>query len=237
MSGLPKTLPHHLAERIRQGVIEGRYAPGSRLGEQALEAEYGCSRGPIREALRLLEQRGLVINTPRLGYRVRDMDAAAIRQSYALRAVLERHAVEGLAGRVTPALIDSLREANALVKAHRASLDIGGYIQANLHFHALILEQTGDEALRRAMAVVNDMAEPMRYAHLRRSLARSRAAEQHDALIALLEAGRLEEAAAAMTRHILDHEGVALAGVKGSEGLGGIECPPDPPQDAAAVCR
>jgi DNA-binding GntR family transcriptional regulator len=214
VSLLPKTLPHHLVEQIRQGIIEGRYAPGSRLGEQALEAEYGCSRGPIREALRLLELRGLVTHAPRHGFRVRAVDAAAVRQIYALRAVLERHAVEALRDHVTPALIAALRAANAEVKRHRDAQDVGRYIQANLQFHALILQQAGNEALRRAMGVVNEMAEPMRFAHLRRSLRTSRAAEQHDALIALLEAGRLQEAAAAMERHILGHEPAALAALE-----------------------
>jgi DNA-binding GntR family transcriptional regulator len=57
---IPEPIPYHLMKKIRQGVITGRYGPGSPLREQQLEAEYGTSRGPLREALRLLQLRGLV---------------------------------------------------------------------------------------------------------------------------------------------------------------------------------
>jgi DNA-binding GntR family transcriptional regulator len=46
-------------EQIRQGIVVGRYLPGSPLREQTLEQEFDASRGPVREALRLLELRGL----------------------------------------------------------------------------------------------------------------------------------------------------------------------------------
>ena len=55
---IPEPIPYYLMKKIRQGVITGRYPPGSPLREQQLEAEYGTSRGPLREALRLLQLRG-----------------------------------------------------------------------------------------------------------------------------------------------------------------------------------
>ena len=99
MSQVQKPIPYRLADQIRHGIITGRYRPGSALREQGLEAEYGASRGPVREALRLLEMRGLAEHEPRRGYRVRSYSPDAIEQIYRMRALLERHSVEGLAGR------------------------------------------------------------------------------------------------------------------------------------------
>jgi DNA-binding FadR family transcriptional regulator len=59
--GLPKTIPYYLADQIQAGIIRWRYPPGSSLREVDLGAEFGCNRGAVREAYRLLELRGLVV--------------------------------------------------------------------------------------------------------------------------------------------------------------------------------
>jgi len=200
---LPKPLPYHLAERIRHGIVTGRYPAGSALREQALEAEYGCSRGPVREALRLLDQRGLVTHAPRHGFRVRALDAAGIRQIYVLRALLERHATEGLEGRVTPALLDELRAENATMRQHAAAGQVEEYLRANLAFHARLRAAAPNPVLERTLDLVNEMAEPLRHALLERTVRRSLAADQHDAIIGLLASGQVAEAAAAMEAHVL----------------------------------
>lgn len=209
--GVPQPIPYYLAERIRQGIVVGRYAPGSKLVEQALEAEYGCSRGPIREALRLLDQRGLVAHEPRRGFRVRVLAETDIRQIYALRAVLEQHATAGLEGRVTPALIAALRDANATVKRHRAAHDVPAYLQANLAFHAVLRAAAPNPVLERTIDLVNQMAEPVRHALLVPTLRHSQAAEQHDGIIDMLEAGRVRDAARLMHEHVLLGLPAALA--------------------------
>ncbi|MBW6401283.1 GntR family transcriptional regulator [Roseomonas sp. HJA6] len=200
-------------ERIRRGIIAGHHAAGMPLREQALQAEYGCSRAPIREALRLLERRGLVTQEPRHGFRVREVGAAEVRQIYEVRALLERQVVLGLEGRVTPGLIDALRAANGVMKAHRAAGDVDRYIEANIAFHAVLRAHAPNEPLGRALDVVYEMAEPMRHALLQRSLKTSKAAEQHDAIIVLLEANRVAEAAEAMHRHVFTGMPVALGSV------------------------
>ena len=207
---LPKPLPYHLMERIRRGIIAGHHAAGAPLREQALQVEYGCSRAPIREALRLLERRGLVTHEPRHGFRVREVSATEVRQIYEVRALLERQVVLGLAGRVTPALVAELRAANATMKAHRAAGEVERYIEANIAFHAVLRAHAPNEPLGRALDVVYEMAEPIRHALLQRSLRTSQAAEQHDAIVALLEVDRVADAAEAMHRHVFTGMPVAL---------------------------
>jgi DNA-binding GntR family transcriptional regulator len=199
---LPKPIPYHLAEQIRSGIIRGRYAHGSSLREEALESEYGSSRGPVREALRLLELRGLVSHVPRRGFRVREYTEKTVRDLYRLRAMLERVAVETLEGGELGSLVTALEASNARMAACRESGDVDGYLRENVTFHRLILEHGGNEALMRTLEVLNEMAEPLRYALLQKNLARSRSVDDHRQITALLKKGRIAEAAAATERHI-----------------------------------
>jgi DNA-binding GntR family transcriptional regulator len=99
------------------------------------------------------------------------------------------------------------------MKRHRAAADVERYIEANLAFHAILRAHAPNAPLARAIDVVNEMAEPVRHALLTRSVTTSAAAEQHDEIIALLEAGRITEAAERMHQHIFTGMPVALQAV------------------------
>jgi DNA-binding GntR family transcriptional regulator len=203
MTKLPQPIPYHLAEQIRRGIITGRYPPGSPLREQALEQEFGSSRGPIREALRLLELRGLTVHEPRRGFRVREYTSETVEQIYKLRGQLERHSVEALRGRVIDDLPELLRAENKRMAAHFAARNIEAYLEANVAFHQIILDRTDNEPLMRSIAILNEMAQPIRYALLSRNLDRSRAIGEHEEIIAFIDAGDLDSAAIAMEKHVI----------------------------------
>ena len=198
-------IPYQLMERIRHGIITGRYPPGSALREQMIEREYGASRGPIREALRLLQLAGLVNHEPRRGFRVRQYSPQLIEQTYRLRALLERHGVESLAGRPLGPLARKLRAANARMAELFAARDIAGYLETNGIFHRAILEAADNEPLQRSLATLNETAQPIRYALLAQQFDRSRAIAEHDLIIQLIESGELQVAAVAMEQHVLRH--------------------------------
>jgi DNA-binding GntR family transcriptional regulator len=205
VAAIPSTIPQQLMEKIRQGVIVGRYAPGSALREEALESEYGASRGPVREALRLLELRGLATHRPRHGFRVREYAPKTVEDLYRLRAVLERYAVECLAGRDLSGLIAGLDASNARMRRHFKARRVADYLRENIAFHRLIIGCGGNEALQRTLEVLNEMAEPLRYAILDRSLRKSRSLDDHVTITDLLRRGRLQAAAATAESHILDN--------------------------------
>ena len=80
-------------QRLRAEILAGDLPPGARVVEEQLCRRYGISRGPLREALRLLAEQGLVEHLPRRGARVCDWSPTDIRQLFDIRHVLERHAV------------------------------------------------------------------------------------------------------------------------------------------------
>ena len=200
----PQPIPYQLMEAIRAGIIEGRYPSGRSLREEALEAEFGVSRGPVREALRLLELRGLVTHMPRRGFRVRTYDARTVEDLYALRSALERRAVEALAGRALDALVVELEASNARMAACFRARDVAAYLAENVTFHSLILKESGNEPVMRTLAVLNEMAEPLRYRLLSRNLSASRSLEQHRRITAFLARGHIGAAAAATEGHIVE---------------------------------
>lgn len=101
-------------ERIRRGIVEGHYPPGSRLVEQRLAEELQVSRTPVREAVRRLESEGLVVVERNRGAQVRPLDEADISDLYEVRARLEAYAAELAAERAEPVDLDDLRESSAV---------------------------------------------------------------------------------------------------------------------------
>ena len=96
--------------RLRDEILSGALEPGERLIEEQICQRFSISRAPLREALRLLAQQGLVEHLPRRGARVATWSEEDIRQLFEIRAVLERHAVTTALPLPTEPGIDPLAE-------------------------------------------------------------------------------------------------------------------------------
>ena len=132
-------------ERLREAILRGNYDAGSPLRESALAAELSVSRTPIREALRRLEQDGLVERGAR-GMQVRARSPEEILEIYEVRVVLETAAARAAAERHTA--FDLLR----LEQAHNAMLEISPNDPAqmaatNRAFHHLVWSMSHNATL------------------------------------------------------------------------------------------
>ncbi len=85
---LTQSLAEQIAARFAERIVSGTYAPGQRIMEQAVAAEFAVSRGPVREALRLLEKDGLVTILPRRGAQVTNLSIAEVKEIFDIRAAL-----------------------------------------------------------------------------------------------------------------------------------------------------
>jgi DNA-binding GntR family transcriptional regulator len=129
-------LSRSIAERLKQAIYAGEYKAGDRLNEAALAVRMGTSRGPIREAIRILTGTGLVTPVVNRGVFVRKVSIQEMLEIYDLRALVFGFAAE----RVTDtdrAKFESLLE--GMDRAAQAG-DSGLYYDLNVQFHALILE-------------------------------------------------------------------------------------------------
>ncbi|MBR0651977.1 GntR family transcriptional regulator [Roseomonas terrae] len=110
-----KTHADRVFEEIERAIVTGQFAPETRLGEETLAERFGVSRGPLREALRQLEGRGLVVRLPHAGVRVVSLGHADLIELYEVRANLEGLACRLAAQRISDSEATALE---ALLRQH-----------------------------------------------------------------------------------------------------------------------
>lgn len=88
MEPLTRSLPEQIAARLAERILSNVYAPGERIREEALASEFAVSRGPAREALRMLEKDGLITILARRGAMVTKLSVDEVREIFEIRAVL-----------------------------------------------------------------------------------------------------------------------------------------------------
>jgi DNA-binding GntR family transcriptional regulator len=162
------SLVDRLAATIQSRVLSGEIVRGTRLPQEALAAEFGVSRTPVREALRKLQAAGLVEVQPNRGAVVRGPSAREIRESYEVRTELEGLAAELATARISDADLLRLREAEGLFRMSVGQLVSGArrrgrdapwdeqdaWVRANDMFHQTILDAAGN---RRLADVLTDL--------------------------------------------------------------------------------
>jgi DNA-binding GntR family transcriptional regulator len=131
---LGRALWHELVDELEKRIADGTLAPGQRLVEHDVAAEFGVSRGPVREAFTELGRRGLLEINARRGAGVRVFTERDIREIFELRECLEVCAI-GRAASIEPAALERIREKMLVAAAARRSKDLGSAVAADMEFH------------------------------------------------------------------------------------------------------
>ena len=140
------TLRERALEALRTAITSGEYRPGSHLGEEELARRLGVSRGTVREALRHLQQDGLVTAGARGMLRVNSLSPGEIRDLFQVRGALEGLAVTlVIASPRRNAAVARLRE--ALSDLDDPDRDFSGHVDADLGFHLLLCELSENSLL------------------------------------------------------------------------------------------
>lgn len=125
-------------ERIRNAIFAGRLRPGQQLKEEELASQLSISRTPVRQAIRLLADQGLVETRVNRRSYVADVNEAQFEELFDLLAFLEPYST-GLAARnITPEAIAQLKELNAAMADTESTADNREFLQLNAQFHSLI---------------------------------------------------------------------------------------------------
>jgi DNA-binding GntR family transcriptional regulator len=147
-----QTLPEQIAARISDAIFRGNLLPGQRIPEQHLSDEFEVSRGPIREALRLLERDGLVVILARRGAQVTDLTFREVRDIFDIRAHLLYLAMDLACRRQDPNVIHHLnRGVNALQQISSAdgkTDTTDSYVDVSYRLSLLLAEASGNERLK-----------------------------------------------------------------------------------------
>ena len=153
----PRALYQDVAERLRQQIFARELEPGSWIDEQKVAAEYGISRTPLREALKVLAVEGLVTMKVRRGAYVTEMSKRDVEQVYHLLGLLESDAVGIVASRATDAERARLAQLHERLEKQVRLRD--AFFAANEQFHMALLEIAGN---RWALQLVTDLRKVMK---------------------------------------------------------------------------
>jgi DNA-binding GntR family transcriptional regulator len=192
--------PQALAAAIRDRVIRGFYPPGHRLTEDDLAEQYGVSRIPVREALRLLEGEGFVRVKPYSGTFVAELTAQDAADLLEIRGVLEPLAASRAAETRTDDHLDALRQILADGNAALALEDLEQLAELNTRFHAVLTEASGNTSLNQIIGTLRHKITWVYSVELPRRAADSWA--EHRLIINALERSDADSARALMVAHV-----------------------------------
>ena len=141
------SLARRAYEALKQDILTCALEPGAQIFEGELATRYGMSKTPVREALNLLGQEGLVQVLPRRGYLVAPVTLRDVQEVFQLRLLLETAAAELAAEHITE---EGLRQLKALVAVrytYRDRASYGRFLRANRAFHIAVAEASGNGRL------------------------------------------------------------------------------------------
>ena len=193
------TLRERSLEALRSAILSGRYRPGDHLGEVELAGSLGVSRGTVREALRHLQQEGLVTAGNRGMLRVNSLSSAEVHELFRVRAALEGLAVrEVIASPRREAAAEALR---AAVERLSDEDEPAARMEADLAFHLKLCQLSGNSMLVEAWQRLEGR---MRVAILNGAAwqAPMMARDRHVPIVEAIERGDVEAAVRVVDEHM-----------------------------------
>lgn len=187
---------------IRERIYARRYPTGSWLRQEHLSGELGVSRTPLREALRLLEQEGLVKVEPGRGARVVTGDLGTLLDAYELRAVVDGLAARLAAGHASASHVRHLRR---IIDTQRAAVDpwaARAYTESNVDFHEHVMHLSANEFVLGQRPLLRMTAQVFAPVAVIRPDAAQRAIREHTAIADAIEAGDAPAAERLARAHI-----------------------------------
>lgn len=197
-------------DMLRQRILALELAPGERLNEKDLAAEFELSRTPVHEAVQRLTEEGLIEIRPRSGTFVSRIPVHELEEAMLVRTALELAMIERAAERLTPAAMAKLDELLNEQRRCAEATDQPGFHRADEGFHATLAELAGFPGVWRTIAQAKTQVDRFRRLTLPLQGRMQEVIAEHAAVVEGLRSGSAEAAMAAMRRH-LDHVLPAIA--------------------------
>ena len=196
-------LYQEVAERLRQRIFSHELPPGTRIDEQLLTVDYGISRTPLREALKVLAAEGLVTLKPRRGCYVTEISEQDLDEIFPLMAMLEGRCALEATKRVQPEQITRLETIHRQLERFAGTNQIERFFVANQEFHARIQELSGNRWLQQ---VIQDLRKVLKLTRLFSLSIEGRLQQslaEHTTILEAIKAGDAARAQNLMHDHIL----------------------------------
>lgn len=197
---------------LRRAITTGQLRPGTHLVETELSEALQISRGTLREAMRQLQQEGLISAGLRGRLSVRHLDAKEIRDIFTVRAALESLAARELANRADRSdAVEALRQAVAEMDRWAAA-NLEDRIEADLKFHRTMCQLSGNETLLHSWSSLEgSIRMSIMFAGVDRAI-KNMDSQRHLVIVDAIESGEADQAAAAVADHMSGAASVLVSG-------------------------
>jgi DNA-binding GntR family transcriptional regulator len=205
---LPQIAPHSLRHRVlqtlREAIISGQFQPGDRLVEEDICQQMGVSRGPVREALRQLEQEGLVVSFPYRATEVIGVSEDEVRDVLVpIRLTLERFAFRHALPLLEDADFAALEELVQAMRQAGESGDLAQIVEADVQFHELVLKRSQQPHCLQIWRTISPRVRAYFYRCGPRHHALTDIADEHRELLDAMRTRDQERVLAALGPHII----------------------------------
>lgn len=198
-------------QELERSILTGEFAPGTKLVEAALANKLGVSRGPVREAFRMLEEAGLVVNEKNRGVFVRDLPVEDALEIYELRAHMEQAVGRRLAVTITR---EQLKEVRWMVESMERSAklqDRSVYHLLNLQFHEHLVDMAGNRRLSALHRKLTAELALFRRINLDAGGALPLSNTEHRGIVKAIAAGDADAAGKALYDHVMESRDRSVA--------------------------
>jgi len=208
------TLSATLIATLKERIITWKYPPEHRLTEDTLCREFGVSRSPVREALRVLATNGFVRRTANRGYAVRQVKVNEVEEMYEVRLALELYVVESLATRGAPAdeLAAMAKAWNAVRRRPKRAVEELAALDAR--FHERLASLFGNATLMRQLETINERLHLFRTIDFAKTDRVAGTCAQHLAIIDRIAARDVVGACDALRQNIEDGRNIVGNSIK-----------------------
>jgi len=198
------TLVDRVYEKLEDGILSQKYRKGEALIEMNISADLGVSRTPVREAIRMLEQKGLVETHPHKGAVVVGISRKDMEDIYAIRMYVEGLAAKWAAKNITEAQMQALTEIVDLQEFYQIKNSSEKINELDSRFHAQIFQYSGSRTLQHILSELHHMIQWFRELSIKTEGRAEKAINEHREILSALEARDQDLAERLTVGHIMN---------------------------------
>lgn len=202
---------------LREAILKGDLKPGERLMELQLASKLGVSRTPIREAIRMLEQEGLAVTTPRKGAEVAKMTLKDMEDVLEIRDALDELAVRIACQKISDEQLKQLEDMKELFEKSTQTGNVKKIAEADVTFHDVIYEATGNPKLVTLLNNLREQVYRYRVEYIKDPKNYPTLIAEHEAILESLKNRDVKNAVEAMHVHVANQAEAAKTVIQEQE--------------------
>ncbi len=197
-----RPLHNELADRLRHMIVEGELAPGEKLAEKELCGQFGVSRTPLREAMKVLATEGLVLLTPNRGCAVAKLTLADLNEAFPIMGALEALSGELACQHITDAELARIQELHERMVRKYESGALRDYFKLNEQIHQMILDAACNPTLAQMQLSLSGRVRRARYMANMSPARWAKAVAEHEKILEALKARDGKRLAVLLKEHL-----------------------------------